>query len=159
MGADIVMYVQKKNKTTNKWEMLPLKHLNWTGAKYEYVDLESGRNHGLYEFLRNYSYAIDTEEAKEIEKALFDNEEWHDFVDNWLALSYTKLQLIQFTTPITDKDRREYEEDEWHDDYENPVLQVNRIKELINKIKIALEFTDNWYVDSDNLRIIYYISY
>ena len=48
---------------------------------------------------------------------------------------------------------------EWHDDVENPVYQVNRIKDFINSIKIMLELTGDTYRDSDDIRIAYYMSY
>lgn len=156
MGVDIVMYVQRYNKDNKNWEMLPLK------VKYEYGQKEDyqyayfcNRNHGLHAFLCDYNKKMDEDEVKYIEKEVHDEE----YGETWYTLTFTKLRLIPYIVPITDKDRKEYEENKWHDDDENPVYQVNRIKDLVNHIKTMLILTGNDFKDTDDIRIAYYISY
>ena len=164
MGVDIVMYVQKYNRENKNWEMLPLK------VKYEFSLKKNyryayfcERNYGLHEFLREYVKTMDEDETKYIEEEVHDKEFGDTPEDEfdgttWYTLTLTKFELIPFITPITKKDRKEYAEDEWHDDYENPVYQVNRIKDFINSIKTMLELTGDTYRDTDDIRIAYYMS-
>lgn len=165
MGVDIVMYVQRYNRENKNWEMLPLKvQYKYSLHKDYHYAYFCERNHGLHTFLCDYNKKMEEDETKYIEKEVHDKEYGltpeEEFEGTaWYTLTLTKLRLIPFIAHITDRDRKEYEEDEWHDDYENPVYQVNRIKDLIKHINTMLMFTGDDFGDTDDIRIAYYMSY
>lgn len=143
MGADIIFYIQKKNDK-DKWEDIELftkdnKRVEIWRCGWDTLDIIK-ENWG--------SSGITGEDVEELAKTTG----WITDTDDDAPLCYwvslTKLELFGYYKKFNPNDTEE-EAEETREFY----------KELEKEIKQYIDFADEYYFNTDNIRIVAFVSY
>lgn len=142
MGVDICFYIQKKEK--NEWKDVCLfkdNHELATIARCGY---------GAYDIVReDWHNNISDEDIEELATATG----WRTYDEEidfpYYCISYAKVKYLREATKILPYDTEEEEKENIYRFY----------KELALEIEMYLRFTDDDWIDEDNIRIIAFVSY
>lgn len=146
MGVDIGFYIQKN--VNNKWEDIFLYKPDddkvfarveiWRCGRDLLNDIISHSIFGLH---------INHNDIKDLAEKV----EWIDEDDElppYYAITLSKLKYLANKPDI-----------DTHDTEEEYIDKQQFYKDLVNEIEVYLRFTDNDYIDEDNIRIIAFVSY
>lgn len=145
MGIDIEFYIQKNvdNKWTNVFLYRDKDNKNKVGI------WRCGRNL-LNDIITSHIFGLNVDE-NDI-KGLAVETGWFDEDDNelppWYAITLSKLKYLANKPDI-----------DAYDTEEEYIDKLKFYKDLINEIAFYLNFTDDNYIDEDNIRIIAFVSY
>lgn len=143
MGIDIGFYIQKN--VNNKWKDVSL-------YKDNSNKVEIWRCGGdlLNDIITHSTFGLNVYN-NEI-KDLAEKTGWLDEEDNklplWYAITLSKLKYFANKLNI-----------DIHDTEEEYIDKQKFYKDLVNEIEVYLRFTDDDYIDEDNIRIIAFVSY
>ena len=143
MGIDIGFYIQKN--VNNKWKDVSL-------YKDNSNKVEIWRCGGdlLNDIITRSTFGLNVYN-NEI-KDLAEKTGWLDEEDNklplWYAITLSKLKYFANKPDI-----------DIHDTEEEYIDKQKFYKDLVNEIEVYLRFTDDDYIDEDNIRIIAFVSY
>ena len=145
MGVDIGFYIQIN--INNEWLNVFL-----YGAGNNKVTIWRCGRHLLNETINQNTFGLNVNPDEVMDLAI--KTEWIDIDDDdnelppYYAITLSKLKYLA-NKPNIDK----------CDTEEEYVDKQQFYKNLVNEIKIYLRFTDNDYIDEDNVRIIAFVSY
>ena len=143
MGVDIEFYIQKN--VDNEWKNVSLYKKNNDKVSI----FRCGRDL-LDDIITCYTFGLNVNED-EI-KNLAKETGWFDEDDNELPLRYAiTLSKLKYLANKPDV--------EAHDTEEEYIDKQKFYKNLVNEIEVYLKFTDDDYIDEDNIRIIAFVSY
>lgn len=147
MGVDIGFYIQKN--VNNEWKDIFL-YKEETDKVFARIDIWRCGRHLLNDIITYAAFGLNVNK-NEI-KDLAERTEWIDENNNelppWYAITLSKLKYLANKPDIN-----------IHDTEEEYIDKQQFYKNLVDEIEVYLRFTDNDYVDEDNIRIIAFVSY
>ncbi len=143
MGVDIGFYIQKN--VNNEWKDVSLYQNN-----NNKVEIWRCGSNVMNEIIGSYTFGLNVDHNEIVDLAirtgwLSDDE---DEMPPYYAISLYKLKYL-----ANKPDTNIYDTEEEHID------KQKFYKELVNEIEIYLRFTNDDYIDEDNIRIIAFVSY
>ena len=156
MGYELYAYIQMKNK--EKWEMLPLKYED------NYVEVHwCGWGCPMEDIIKDIATYIPKSEAIEIGKEIFKGFEEDDEDISFRAATFANIKCTMYELKERLNKLLMIGKDDDEDDYDitpNELEEkIDVLTKLVNKIEAAIEFTDLYYYNRDDIRVIFYESY
>ena len=145
MGVDIGFYIQKN--VDNKWKDVSLYKDNSNK-----VEIWRRGSCVTDEVIDCYTFGLNVNHDEIVDLAIstgwLNNDGNDDEMPPYYAISLSKLKYLANKPGI-----------DIHDTEEEYIDKKKFFKELVNEIEVYLSFTDDDYIDEDNIRIIAFISY
>ena len=156
MGYDLTGYIQKK-RSDGTWEMFPLKYED------KYIEFNwCGWDCPMSHVVKDICHAITVKEGEEITKTVFDESD-EDEISCWYAVSFPYLKMTMYETKETMERNaaadKKYDEDDDYSTIDEEEDKYKYLKELIDKIEIIIDLTDETWMSKECIRIIFYESY
>ena len=156
MGYELYAYIQMKDKEI--WKMLPLKYED------NYVEIHwCGWGCPMEDIIKDIATYIPKSEAIEIGKEIFKGFEEDDEDISFRAATYANIKctMYEFKEHLNKLlvTKEGYDED---GDFDTPVElteKIDALTKLVNKVEAAIEFSDLYYYNRDDIRVIFYESY
>lgn len=156
MGYDLSAYIQIKDK--DKWKMLPLKYED------NYVEIHwCGWDCAMADIIKDITRYITKEEAVAIGKEIFKDFEEDDDDISFRATSFAnvKCTMYEFKEHLNKLlvTKKNYDDE---GDFDTPIElteKIDALTKLVNRVETAIEFTDLYYDNRDDIRVIFYESY